>query len=41
MLELERESEDCFLLRKYRENLPEYAERRFPEIFSFVTDKRS
>lgn len=36
LFELEKNSDNCFILRKYEGSIPEYAFRRFPEIFKML-----
>lgn len=38
LFELEKVDSDSFTLRLFRDKLPEYAKRRFPEIFNLIID---
>lgn len=39
LFELEKEDGNSFLLRLFCDKLPEYAKRRFPEIFALINNK--
>lgn len=39
LFELNKEDENSFTLRLFCEKLPEYAKRRFPDIFAFIKNK--